>query len=94
MRQALRSRGIPTTDHFLGDAGGDAYWTLARWTQALRSIPEGITELMCHPGYTPSHLTSGYSAQREVELATFVSPEAHAALTSSGVTLVDFSALA
>lgn len=81
MRATLRSRGVLTNDVFLGDAARDAYWTEARFEEILAQVPgDGLVELMCHPGYANSHVPSGYSAQREVELATFVSAGAREAL--------------
>jgi predicted glycoside hydrolase/deacetylase ChbG (UPF0249 family) len=93
MRRALRQAGVRVTDHFAGDAGASAYWTLERWREVLGQLSPGLTELMCHPGQAPSEVRSGYAEQREVELATFLSPEARRALTESGVTLTDFRAL-
>ncbi|GMU60430.1 MAG: hypothetical protein AMXMBFR34_21930 [Myxococcaceae bacterium] len=86
MRAALRARGVGTNDAFLGDAGLEAYWTLERFEAQLDCLPaHGLVELMCHPGHRPSHVTSGYGAQREVELATFVDPRARAALVKRGL---------
>ena len=93
MRRAMKARGVPCTDHFVGDAGAEAYWTLPRFIDALASLSDGLTELMCHPGYRPERVSSGYSAQREVELATLTSSAAREALATSGVRLVTFSAL-
>ena len=77
MRRTLTERGVKTNDGFLGDAGDDAYWTIERLRTHLWALPaDGAIELMCHPGYAPITLKSGYSAQREVELSTFVSPHA------------------
>lgn len=87
MRAALRAAGVATNDVFLGDAEGAAYWTLSEWEKVLRALPtEGVIELMCHPGYRMRELTSAYSAQREVELATLTSPEARAVAETCGVT--------
>lgn len=94
MRQALRAHGVRTPDHFLGKAGAEAWWTLERLEQHLASLPEeGVTELMCHPGYTPEAVKSGYARQREVELATFLHPRARLALTRLGVKPTDFRVL-
>ena len=77
-----------TNDAFLGDAGDAAYWTPERWTEQLDLVPsEGVVELMCHPGYRPTHVSSGYGPQREVELATFLSQSCREALSSRGLTL-------
>lgn len=92
MRAGLRDYGVRTNDAFLGDAGATAYWTDARWEEQLELAPrEGVVELMCHPGYRPSHVSSGYGEQREVELATFVSPAARAALTRRGLALASWA---
>lgn len=88
MRRALREAGVRTNDAFLGDAGATAFWTLDEWARQLDLAPrEGVVELMCHPGYAPSHVASGYGAQREVELATFLAPAAREALATRGLTL-------
>jgi len=93
MRTALRSRGIRTTDHFLGEAGADAYWTTTRLAEALAALAPGITEWMCHPGHLPTQVRSGYAAQRVVELQTLGRPEARAELEEAGVELVSFAAV-
>lgn len=93
MRGALRARGVRTNPHFVGDAGAEAYWTVAELERQLAGLPEGVTELMCHPGFSPSHVRSGYAAQREVELATFTSRRAAALVETLGLELVSFAAL-
>ncbi|MDP3236726.1 MAG: ChbG/HpnK family deacetylase [Myxococcales bacterium] len=87
MRATLRARGVRTNDVFLGDAGATAWWTPSQFAQTVSALPpEGLIELMCHPGFAPSVVTSGYSAQREVELETFCAPEARAVLAARAVT--------
>ncbi len=93
MRRALRLQGLRTTDHFIGDAGAEPYWTIARFRMALEQLPTGITELMCHPGYAPVAVSSGYALQREVELQTFTHSSARMLLDRCGVTVADFTAL-
>jgi predicted glycoside hydrolase/deacetylase ChbG (UPF0249 family) len=94
MRRTLRAHGVLTNDHFIGDAGAEAYWTVERLEEQLAKLPEeGVTELMCHPGYTPEAVKSGYAQQREVELATFLHPRAHMALSRLGVKPTDFRVL-
>jgi predicted glycoside hydrolase/deacetylase ChbG (UPF0249 family) len=92
MRERLRAEGISTPDHFVGEAGSTAYWTADRLAQSLPS-QDGVTEWMCHPGYRPSTLKSGYSEQREVELEAFTSGTARALLDRAGIHPVSFSAL-
>jgi predicted glycoside hydrolase/deacetylase ChbG (UPF0249 family) len=93
MRTYLRNRGIATPDHFAGEAQDTAYWTLDRWQEVIFTLPKGVTEIMCHPGYCPSTLASRYGVQREVELATLTSPAARHALERAGVVCVDFRSL-
>jgi len=77
MRASLQKAGVKTNSHFIGDAGAEAYWTVARLEEQLALLPkEGVVELMCHPGYAPTTVKSGYHLQREVELKTFLSREA------------------
>lgn len=91
MRARLRGLGVATPDHFLGEAGAEPCWTLERLCQALESLPEaGVVELMCHPGYSPSSVSSGYSSQREVELEALTHPRARALVERLGIELVDY----
>lgn len=77
MRKLLKARGVVTNDTFVGDAGESAYWTLDQLRTQLWALPsEGTVELMCHAGYAPIAVKSGYGAQREVELRTFTSAQA------------------
>jgi len=94
MRRELQAHGVATNAHFIGDAGAEAYWTLARFEDAMAALPaSGVIELMCHPGYAPEAVKSGYSAQREVELATFLHPKAREALARVGLTPTGFGVL-
>lgn len=94
MRAFLAAEGVPTTGHFVGEAGAEAYWTLERFLFELAALGPGTTEWMCHPGEPPQEVASGYALQRKVELDTFTAERAFAALESSGVVLTDYSALA
>ncbi|GEL70100.1 carbohydrate deacetylase [Myxococcus virescens] len=94
MRRTLRAQGVATNAHFVGDAGAEAYWTLERFASELAALPQdGVIELMCHPGYRPETLKSGYAAQREVELETFLHPQARELLAQAGIVPVDFRVL-
>ena len=90
-RTALRAAGLHTNDVLVGDAGATPYWTLAEWLRQLDTLPaEGHVELMCHPGYAPTLTKSAYASQREIELRTFTSSRARAALAERGVTLTSW----
>lgn len=94
MRHTLKTKGVATNTHFLGDTGAEPYWTLDRLEAELVTLPtEGVIELMCHPGHRPETLKSSYAAQREVELATFLNPRVREVLERTGIKPVDFRVL-
>lgn len=59
----------------------------------LRALPEGITELACHPGYITPDLDSSYAAEREIELSTLLDACIPALLRELEITLINFVAL-
>lgn len=90
MRQALRQRGVRTSDAFLGDVTPSPYWTIPRLEAALQVPSPGVTELMCHPGKGMATIPGvWYLQERETELATMVSPPAREA--ASRFDLITFS---
>jgi len=94
-RAAARAARLATPDHFFGESGPDAYWTVARTLRRLRGLPAGSSEFMTHPGYFDDALGySRYGRQRERELVGVGSPGARAAALALGIRLVDFRALA
>jgi predicted glycoside hydrolase/deacetylase ChbG (UPF0249 family) len=93
-RDEARRRGVPTADHFLGDAALRPGWTPASLAAALAGLGEGTTELMAHPGHAPSLARTSFGAEREVELAALLDPGARAALRTAGGALATFAALA
>ena len=92
----LITRGCRTTDHFAGyeitgryDARGLA--------AAIRNLPDGLTEFMCHPGFCRAELraaTTRLKDSRRVELDALTSAEARQALQESAVTLISYRDLA
>jgi predicted glycoside hydrolase/deacetylase ChbG (UPF0249 family) len=94
MGPLLRREGIATTDCFeegFFDAGATQDSLLA----LLRALPEGTTELMCHPAVVDDELrtTSGYALPRARELAVLTSAAAREAVRARGIALVGFAAL-
>ncbi len=93
-RQAVRRCGVRTSDHFVGDAVEEPYWTVERLLATLPDLPDGVTEMMCHPGYCDAPLAgSRYGPQREVERAALSAPEVRRVVEESGLTLCTFAAL-
>jgi chitin disaccharide deacetylase len=66
-RAPLQAAGIRTTDHFAGMTSPDM-GNLGSVRHFLEGLPDGVTELMCHPGYrNKANLFS--TVERECELA-------------------------
>ncbi len=91
-----RASGLRTPDHFCGFA-----WTgdltaerLVRW---LDRLPEGTTELMCHPGHNDEELArkaTRLKRERERELAALTAPEVRQAVERRGIRLAHFGEMA
>ena len=93
-RQNLKGTGIFTTDHFRG-LYLKGRLSSATLNDLLQTLPEGLTELMVHPGRAPLAPLSGpfssFSTQeREQELETLLHSEFRLALSKAGVTLTPF----
>jgi chitin disaccharide deacetylase len=90
MRDFLRKRGVRTADRFLGDADLRPCWTADRLAAAVAALEDGTTEVMCHPGYAPSHARTSFGAEREVELRAVCDARVREALARSGAVLISF----
>jgi len=85
MRDRIRAAGAKAADHFLGDAALRPCWTTARLLAALAELPPGTSELMCHPGYAPTHARTSFGREREEELEALTDPRALMLLAARGV---------
>lgn len=77
MSDQTNPSSLLNTQHVLLDTY-EKQGDLQKLLDYLRHLPEGTTELMCHPGYTDDMLreleTSEWSNAREAELAVFRDP--------------------
>lgn len=90
--RALSKRSCRTTDHFAGFQLTGRFRT-GELVQLIRALPEGSTELMCHPGRCGPSLRNAptrLKESREEELLALTSPEARQALADSQVQLVNY----
>ena len=55
----------------------------------VESLPFGMTELACHPGYADG-LDSSYASERELELRALCDPKVRDAIAAHGVLLCSF----
>jgi predicted glycoside hydrolase/deacetylase ChbG (UPF0249 family) len=66
--------------------------TVARLVELIESLPEGWTELGCHPGFGLEGKSS-YGQEREREVQALCDPRVKAAIERRGVTLRSFAQL-
>ena len=93
--RVLEKHGCRTTDHFAGFQITGRFRT-AELVQLLGVLPEGSTELMCHPGRCGEALRQARTRlkeSREHELEALVAPETRDALRKHGVELVNYTGL-
>jgi chitin disaccharide deacetylase len=93
--RVLARHGCRSTDHFAGFQITGRY-TASDLARLIRSLPEGSTEFMCHPGFCTAELRAARTRlkeSREQELHALTSPEVRAALEESGVKLVNYGGL-
>ncbi len=90
--RVLTSRGCSTTDHFAGFRMTGRY-DAAELALLIRSLPEGVTEFMCHPGFCTDELRAARTRLKESrrrELDALTSPEVRTALEESNVKLARY----
>jgi len=95
-REQAERAGVSTADYFCGIAQTGEL-TKEGMARLLRSLPEGTTELMCHPGYADEALRKTAtrlqgSRQKEVEILT--DKEIRNLVASRGIRLIDYAFLA
>lgn len=69
--------------------------TLEELLNAINHLPDGVTELMCHPGYVDDafQTESVYNRQRERELEILTDPSIQEAIRANGIELITFAEL-
>ena len=91
----IRARGLRHPDYFVGTFFGREALTMATLNHLLDTLPGGVTELMCHPGYAdPSLAESSYREEREIEVALLTDPVIRDRVAHLGIELVTFDVLA
>ncbi len=90
-KQAARA-GIATADYFCGIAQTGEL-TREGVEQLLKSLPDGTTELMCHPGYADEALqktATRLQASRQKELEILTDTGIRNLVASQGIRLIDY----
>lgn len=91
----LRKHGCRFTDHFAGFQLTGNY-DAATLVTLIRSLPEGSTEFMCHPGHCGPELRvarTRLKQSREQELRALMAPEVRQAVAEENVRLAPFPRL-
>jgi predicted glycoside hydrolase/deacetylase ChbG (UPF0249 family) len=84
--------GLVSTDYFCGIAQ-TGVMTREGVEQLLKNLPEGTTELMCHPGYADEDLKrSGtrLQASRQTELEILTDPRIRKLVATQGIRLISY----
>ena len=95
LRRRLRRAGLAVNDHLLGLAWSGAM-TEPRVLRLLAALPEGASELYCHPAVEQTAaLARTMPAYRPAEeLAALLSPAVRGLVDRSGIELVSYADLA
>jgi hopanoid biosynthesis associated protein HpnK len=95
-REQAERAGISAADYFCGIAQTGEL-TKEGVTRLLRSLPEGTTELMCHPGYADEALrrtATRLQESREKEVEILTDTKIRNLVASQGIRLIDYAFLA
>ena len=94
VRERLQREGVPTTDRFVESFFGPSA-TLRELLTILRDLPEGTTELMCHPAVVDDDLRriSSYAEPRARELEVLTLKDASEECARLSVRLMHFGDL-
>jgi chitin disaccharide deacetylase len=95
-REQAERAGMSTADYFCGIAQTGEL-TKEGVARLLRSLPEGTTELMCHPGYADDALrktATRLQASRQKEVEILTDTEIRNLVASQGIRLIDYAFLA
>ncbi|GAC1635424.1 MAG: chitin disaccharide deacetylase [Candidatus Acidiferrum sp.] len=95
-RKLANKAGLEMTDYFCGIAQTGV---LSRdgVLDLLESLPEGTTELMCHPGYADEDLAKSSTRLQEsraTELAILTDTAVRKSVASHGIRLINYSQIA
>ena len=91
----LRRKGIGTTNAFFG-VTQTGFWTKQWLLGLIRSLPDGVSELMSHPGYEDSELGSVKTrlrASRQNELSLLTDADVISTIHADGVHLINYAKL-
>lgn len=88
-------KGLKTTDHFYGNIDPHTFWTEEVLRHLLFTLPDGTSEIMCHPGWVDDELCaiSSLTIPREREYELFSRKELQKYAERLGIKLMHFGCL-
>jgi predicted glycoside hydrolase/deacetylase ChbG (UPF0249 family) len=88
-------KDLMTTDHFYGNLDPHTFWTEEVLRHLLFTLPEGTSEIMCHPGWVDDELCSisSLTIPREREYQLFSLKELRRYVDHLGIRLAHFGCL-
>ena len=95
-RKMAERAGIAAADYFCGIAQTGVL-TKKGIQQMLASLPEGTTELMCHPGYADAELEKSATRlqkSRQTELEILTDKEIRKSIAALGIRLINYEGMA
>jgi len=95
-RALAEAAGIASTDYFCGIAQTGEL-TIEGMKCLLQNLPEGTTEMMCHPGFMDKELEESATRlqdSRELEVQILTSPDIRNLVASQGIRLIDYAFVA
>ena len=95
-REMASHSAIATTDYFCGIAQTGVL-TRKGVEQLLENLPEGTTELMCHPGYADEELrntSTRLQESRQAELKILTDTAIRKLVATRGIRLINFKLMA
>jgi hopanoid biosynthesis associated protein HpnK len=91
--QRLRRAGLSVNDRVFGLVASGSFDT-ARMRAALQALPDGLTEIYCHPATADAYPGSAPGYRYRDELAALIDPQVRAAMIASGAECGSFSRFA
>jgi predicted glycoside hydrolase/deacetylase ChbG (UPF0249 family) len=95
-KEMAERAGIATTDYFCGIAQTGVL-TRTGVEKLLTSLPDGTTEVMCHPGYADEDLRKSdtrLQESRKTELAILTDPGVRKLVATLGIRLINYGLVA
>ena len=90
---ARETTGLKTTDYLFGNLSAAFLWEPVSFGGVVENLPEGTSEIACHPGFYDAELrrVSSLRQAREQELRLFANPQLRNKLAGLGIELISFS---